>query len=153
MQKLFNVFSVVILINIISVSSVSAQLKEQGPETLKPVVYYMVLLDIGEKWKNSDVSILRAPALMKTMQEHRQYMYEMNQKGALVLGGPFLTDLETFMQSGFINGGMLLYRTETLKEAEEKVRNDPIIQSGAMVVKDIKPFLIFVGGVKQIKQN
>ena len=49
-----------------------------------------------------------------------------------------------------IDGGMLIYKTATLQETEELVGNDPIIQSGAFVVKDIKPFLIFVGGDKPL---
>ena len=76
----------------------------------------------------------------------------MHGKGKLVLGGAFLDNLENFFQNRVINGGMLLYKTATLQEAKELVRNDPIVQSGALVVKDIKPFIIFVGGDKPIKK-
>ena len=127
-----------------------AQSDKKEQERLMPTVYYMVWLEVGEKWKNSEVSILRDPVLTEYVKGHRQYMAEMNGKGFLVLGGPFLDNLEKFSQNLAIDGGMLLYKTATLQETEELVRNDPIIQSGALLVKDIKPFLIFVGGDKPI---
>lgn len=151
MKKNFNLIFKILLINMMLVSSLFAQSEKTEQERPKPVVYYMVLLDIGEKWKNSEVSILQEPTLEKVIQEHSQYIHQMYESGALVLGGPFLDNLESFMEHRFVSGGMCLYKTATLQEAEEKVKNDPIIQSGAMVVKDIKPFLIFVGGVKPIK--
>ena len=150
MKKYLFLFFQVIVFNMIFLSIGFAQSDKKEQERLMPTVYYMVFLEIGEKWKNSEVSILRDPTLANIWMDHGQYMDEMNGKGVLVLGGPFLDNLEKFLQSMAIDGGMLLYKTATLQETEELVRNDPIIQSGAYVVKDIKPFLIFVGGDKPL---
>jgi len=151
MKKTIYLLFITVLINIIFVSFVWAQSEKTEQKRPKPTLYYMVLLDIGEKWRDSDVSILRNPALEKSMREHSKYMDQMSESGSLVLGGPFLDNLEMFMQKRSINGGMLLYKTTTLQETEEILRKDPIIKSGAMTVKAIKPLIIFVGGDKPIK--
>ena len=131
MKKYLFLFFQIILLNMFILSISFAQSHKNEQERLMPTVYYMVLLDIGEKWKNSEVSILHDPALANTWMDHSKYMDEMKEKGVLVLGGPFIDNLEKFLQNMAIDGGMLLYKTATIQETEELLRNDPIIKSGA----------------------
>ena len=95
MKKYLFLFFQVIVFNMFFLSTGFAQSEMKGQEGLMPTVYYMVFLENGEKWKNSEVSILQDPTLQKHWMAHGQYMDEMNGKGVLVLGGPFLDNLES----------------------------------------------------------
>ena len=99
MKKYLFLFFQVIIVNMVFLSTGFAQSDMKEQERLMPTVYYMVLLEIGEKWKNSEVSILRDPALAEYVKDHRQYMAEMNGKGVLVLGGPFIDNFEKFLKT------------------------------------------------------
>ncbi len=142
MKKLSGVVFVALLLISLSVNSLFA-----GNESSKqkPIVYYLISLDVGQKWKRSDIPILKNPELKKILRNHSRYMDKMEKNGSLIIGGPFLKDLQSFLQNRVIDGGMLIYRASSLEKAKEIVAQDPIISSGVFVVDYIKPFVTFVG--------
>jgi uncharacterized protein YciI len=54
---------------------------------------------------------------------HREYLKGLLESGRLAISGPFIDD----------SGGLLIYETETLEEAEALLREDPFTKSGVFL--------------------
>jgi len=71
------------------------------------------------------------------MQEHRAYMRSLFERGEILLGGPFLDR----------PGGVAVYQTKTLEEAEKLAGADPGVRSG-LIRAEVTRWRMGVGAVK-----
>jgi hypothetical protein len=65
---------------------------------------------------------------------HREYLKGLLESGHLAISGPFIDD----------SGGLLIYETETLEEAEALLREDPFTKSGVFLnwtIRGWKPIM------------
>lgn len=65
-------------------------------------------------------------ALKETLPRHLAYLKEMEKTGRLFLAGPLSDDTGEQM----IGAGLLMYRAQTMDEARELARNDPMHAEG-----------------------
>jgi uncharacterized protein YciI/quercetin dioxygenase-like cupin family protein len=79
--------------------------------------YYAALLTRGPQWALADT-----PAGAPIQQAHVANLRKLMQEGKLVLAGPFTDDGQ--------NQGLLIFQTNTQKEAEDLVKADPGVQAG-----------------------
>lgn len=56
---------------------------------------------------------------------HLQYLDQLYQEGKVAMAGPF-TDKQ---------GGMVIYKADSLEEAEQLAKNDPVVAEGARTVQ------------------
>jgi uncharacterized protein YciI len=72
---------------------------------------------------------------------HRVYLKTLLDTGRLAISGPFLDD----------RGGLLVYATASLEEAETLVRDDPFTHAGVFVSWTIRPWKIIMANPDVIK--
>lgn len=95
--------------------------KQSGPN-----IQYVVFHKPGPKWQ---------PGVDFREQigvgEHVAHYMKLNEKGSLLIGGPFLDN----------TGGMMVAKGETLESITKFAESDPAVKSGLLVI-EIKPWLI-----------
>ena len=72
----------------------------------------------GSAWKTG----LPVTAQGEPMERHLQYMRELFDRGALILGGPY----------GSIPGGVAVFATDTFAQAQRLADGDPAYQAGVI---------------------
>lgn len=107
-------------------------------ESMGMTVYHLFLLKKGPTWSPEST-----PEIDALQEAHLANLRRLAEIGKLVLNGPLL---DSFATSGEIRGIGVL-KTVTLREAEELVATDPMVEVGRlvfelhawMVEKDILP--------------
>ena len=101
-------------------------------EDQKPTVYFVLFHSPGENWVDS-LPFREQPGVI----EHVKYMSMFMESKKLVMGGPFLDD----------SGGMMIYKCDSMEEAQEIANEDPCIKNGLLEVK-VKQWLVPMSTVK-----
>jgi len=88
------------------------------------VIYYVFLLKKGPTWSPDET-----PEIDALQQAHLANLKRLGQLGKLVINGPLL---DSFATSGEIRG-IRAFKTESLADAQELIRTDPMVQAGRLV--------------------
>lgn len=96
--------------------------------------YFVFLHRPGPNWLDGK------PITEQPLDEHFQYMNELEKAGKLSLGGGFLDSA----------GAMGVLRTESIGEAQSLVDHDPAVMNG-IVTTEVHPWFVTVGG--DIRKN
>jgi len=112
----------------------STGVQQTPPETVRLVEgeYLAVVLSQGSMWDTH-----KSRDEQEGMQEHRAYMRSLFERGEILLGGPFLDR----------PGGVAVYQTKTLEEAEKLAGADPGVRSG-LIRAEVTRWRMGVGAVK-----
>ena len=87
-------------------------------------IYHVFLLKKGPTWSPDET-----PEIDALQQAHLANLKRLGQLGKLVINGPLL---DSFPTSGEIRG-IGAFKTESLAEAQELIRTDPMVQAGRLV--------------------
>ncbi|HEX9838182.1 MAG TPA: YciI family protein [Anaerolineales bacterium] len=87
-------------------------------------IYHVFLLKTGPTWSPDET-----PEIDALQQAHLANLKRLGQLGKLVINGPLL---DSFPTSGEIRG-IGAFKTESLAEAQELIRTDPMVQAGRLV--------------------
>ncbi len=117
-----------------SKSTKATGVQQTAPETVRIVEgeYLAVVLSQGSMWDTH-----KSRDEQEGMKEHRAYMLSLFERGEIVIGGPFLDR----------PGGVAVYRTKTLEEAEKLAAADPGVRSG-LIRAEVTRWRMGVGAVK-----
>jgi len=73
--------------------------------------------------------------IAKARPSHREYLTKLQEKGKLVISGPFSDD----------KGGLLVYEADSAEQVETMVREDPFAIHGVFASWEIRPWnVVFV---------
>jgi uncharacterized protein len=81
-------------------------------------------------------------AVKQNLPEHRAYLHELENKDILFGAGPLWTDDGQY----FEGDGMLIYRANSVEEAQKLAEADPMHKNGAREFK-IRPWLLNDGSI------
>lgn len=87
-------------------------------------IYYIYLLKKGPTWSPEET-----PEINALQEAHLANMKRLTDIGKLVINGPLL---DSFATSGEIRGIGVL-KTDSLVEAEELIRTDPMVKAGRLI--------------------
>jgi len=105
---------------------------------------YLVIFEIKPEWNQLHGKTIFSLAMQKPeyssiFKQHFSYMKTLSAKGIIHLGGPMLNSLS--VDSPLLDGAMFIYNAENQIEAEQYIKNDPLIIGNIMQIKSIKPFI------------
>jgi uncharacterized protein len=114
-------------------SAVAAAAAGETPPEAPPgmATYYFGILVKGPKWSPEET-----PERAQIGEGHMAHIREMAAAGKLVLAGPFLEDGDW--------RGILIYKTDTLEEAQKLADEDPAVKAGRLAVT-MHPLLLQKG--------
>jgi uncharacterized protein YciI len=101
--------------------------KKQAPVPPGMRVYFVGLLKKGPKWNPAEEA-----DQAKFLGDHVAYLAKLEKDGRVAVAGSFLGSSNL--------RGMVIYKTRTLTEAREIVKEDPGVQSGRLLV-DVYPWM------------
>jgi uncharacterized protein YciI len=109
-------------------------------ETFPPprATYFVALYDPGPAWVKGV-----PPGEQPGIKQHGAYMDELFRAGKLPLGGP----LVGYTEQWEFGGALLVIDAESLEAARSLVAADPALETGVMTLKDLRLFLVYIGGV------
>jgi len=103
-----------------------------------PATYYVAIYEAGPAWGQG-----QPPLAQPGIQEHFAYMDELHRRGALVLGGPLVGNIER----SELAGALLIINAASLEEAKALVLADPALKVDIMRLKALHPCLVYIGDV------
>ena len=125
---------------VVLMASAATAAPQAPPETMPPAraAYFVALYEPGPAWVQG-----APPREQPGIQQHGAYMDELFAAGKLPLGGPLMEDVERLQ----LSGALLVIDAESLEAASAIVTADPALQSGIMKLKELRHFLVYIGGV------
>ena len=124
-----------------TVLAASAAATQPVPEQTLPApraTYIVALYERGPAWAQG------VPPLQQGgIEEHAAYMDRLFAEGKLPLGGPLLADLDALE----LSGALLVIEADSLEAARELVMADPALKVGLLRLKELRHFLVYIGGV------
>jgi uncharacterized protein YciI len=109
-----------------------------------PTAYHAVFLKLGPKWDKA-----RPAREQAGIQEHGQYMSTLSSSGILILGGPFVEDIQRFTASG----ALVFLATGDAAEARRLMEADPGVKSGLFAIDEVRRFVVSTGAWRPWKRS
>jgi uncharacterized protein YciI len=114
-----------------------------APASPDTAAFHAVVLKLGPRWDRAR-SVREQPGI----REHGEYMSSLSASGVLVLGGPFMDD----MQRQTASGAIVFFATADAAEARRLMEADPGVAAGLFEIAEVKRFVAATGSWRPWKR-